>query len=151
MGRLRALIREAMQIVQAAPNPDPSCPECRGTGIYTGLGTREPCSLCTKRGVGVGTKKAPVNAMLSMPKLMLVGHDPAGVPERLPTTTASGVEYVPRLTINRLDVLGQQRTDFPVLAHTLPPSAGVDGLLGLDFFRGRKLTLDFRTGVITLD
>jgi hypothetical protein len=36
--------------------------------------------------------------------------------------------------------------NFPVLGHTLPPSAGVDGLLGLDFLRGQSLTLDFRSG-----
>ena len=28
--------------------------------------------------------------------------------------------------------------------------AAVDGLLGLDFFRGQSLTVDFRTGQVTL-
>jgi len=32
----------------------------------------------------------------------------------------------------------------------LPLDAGVDGRLGLDFFRGRILTLDFRGGLIAL-
>jgi hypothetical protein len=32
----------------------------------------------------------------------------------------------------------------------LPPGAGVDGLLGLDFLRGQSLTIDFRSGEITL-
>jgi hypothetical protein len=36
------------------------------------------------------------------------------------------------------------------LGHTLPPSAGVDGLLGLDFFRGQVLTVDFHKGMIAL-
>ena len=53
-------------------------------------------------------------------------------------------------TLAKISALGQDRIDFPVLAHTLPPGAGVDGLLGLDFFRGQFLTLDFRTGQITL-
>jgi hypothetical protein len=39
---------------------------------------------------------------------------------------------------------------FPIIAHTLPPSATVDGLLGLDFFRGQQLNIDFRRGEITL-
>jgi hypothetical protein len=39
---------------------------------------------------------------------------------------------------------------FSVLAHTLPPSAGVDGLLGLDFLRGQVLTVDFRSGRVTV-
>ncbi|PYS57845.1 MAG: hypothetical protein DMF76_21040 [Acidobacteria bacterium] len=46
--------------------------------------------------------------------------------------------------------LGQERLDLNVIAHTLPPSAGVDGLLGLDFFRSQELNLDFRAGALSL-
>jgi hypothetical protein len=52
--------------------------------------------------------------------------------------------------VARISSLGQDRTAFPVLAHTLPPSAAVDGVLGLDFLRGHALNIDFRTGQITL-
>jgi hypothetical protein len=65
-------------------------------------------------------------------------------------TTGSGVKYVPRLLVDKMVVLGQERTDLPVLCHTLPPSASVDGLLGLDFLRGQSLTIDFRSGRATL-
>ena len=65
-------------------------------------------------------------------------------------TTGSGVEFVPRVSIHKIVALGQERTSFPVLGHTLPPSAGIDGVLGLDFMRGQTLTVDFRTGIITL-
>jgi hypothetical protein len=71
-------------------------------------------------------------------------------PRRFQVTTGSGVEFVPRLAIARLRALGQERTDFLVLGHTLPSSAGVDGLLGLDFLRGQRLTLNFRSGHLTL-
>jgi hypothetical protein len=37
-----------------------------------------------------------------------------------------------------------------VLSHTLPPSATIDGLLGLDFLRGKKLTIDFRQADVSL-
>jgi len=37
-----------------------------------------------------------------------------------------------------------------ILCHTLPPSAGVDGLLGLDFFRGQRVTIDFQHGEVTI-
>jgi hypothetical protein len=47
-------------------------------------------------------------------------------------------------------MLGKERIGFPVLGHTLPPSAGVDGLPGLDFLRGQQLTVDFRNGQVTL-
>jgi predicted aspartyl protease len=82
--------------------------------------------------------------------LVALGYDPALVPERIQITTGSGVEFVPRVSLQKLVALGQERTNFSVLCYTLPPSAGIDGLLGLDFLRGQMLSIDFRTGTITL-
>ena len=82
--------------------------------------------------------------------LVTIGYDPALVPDCIQVTTGSGVEFVPRVTLDKITAMGQERTDFPVLGHTLPPSVGIDGLLGLDFFRGQSLTLDFRNGQVTL-
>jgi O-methyltransferase involved in polyketide biosynthesis len=55
---------------------------------------------------------------------------PALTPQRIQVTTGSGVEFVPRITLDKIVALGQERIHFPVLGHTLPPSAGIDGLLG---------------------
>jgi len=88
--------------------------------------------------------------LISSAILIAVGYDPALAPTRVQVTTGSGVESVPLLSMNKLTALGQDRFAFPVLGHTLPPSASVDGVLGLDFLRGRLLTLDFRNGLITL-
>lgn len=82
--------------------------------------------------------------------LVALGYDPALVPERIQVTTESGVGFAPRVPLQKILALGQERSNFPVLAHTLPPSAGIDGLLGLDFLRGQTVTVDFRTGTITL-
>jgi len=71
--------------------------------------------------------------------LVAIGYDPALIPDRVQITTGSGVEFVPRVILDRINALRHERSRFPVLGHTLPPSAGVDGLLGLDFFRGQKL------------
>lgn len=57
---------------------------------------------------------------------------------------------VPRLGVERLSSLGRHRADLAILAHTLPPSAGIDGLLGLDFLRGQQLSINFREGTVTL-
>lgn len=83
-------------------------------------------------------------------RLMQLGYDPAAQPDRLQITTGSGVEFVPRISVSTLVSLGQTRTSFPVLCHTLPLSAGVDGMLGLDFLRGQKLVVNFRTGQVSL-
>jgi hypothetical protein len=88
--------------------------------------------------------------MVNTAVLVSIGYDPAQAPRRVRMTTGSGVEYVPRLAIDRLEALGQMRTSFEIVSHTLPPSALIDGLLGLDFLRDQRLTVDFRRGLITL-
>lgn len=89
-------------------------------------------------------------SMVNTAVLVSIGCDPAITPARVRMTTASGIEFVPRLLISEILVLGQRRRLFPLIAHTLPPTAMIDGLLGLDFLRGLRLTLDFRKARITL-
>lgn len=89
--------------------------------------------------------------MVNWDLLVLLGYDPAVTPERVQMTTGSGVEFVPRIGVEKVEALGQERRNFPVLCHTLPPSATVDGVLGLDFFRRQRLVMDFRTGVVTVE
>jgi predicted aspartyl protease len=88
--------------------------------------------------------------MINVAPLTAVGYDPSLVPDRVQVTTGSGVEFTPRVTVTRIKAMGQERNSFPVLAHTLPPSASVDGLLGLDFLRGLVVNLDFRQGNISV-
>jgi hypothetical protein len=88
--------------------------------------------------------------LINIGMLVSIGYDPSLAPDRVQVTTGSGVEFVPRIRLNKITALGQDQTDFAVLCHTLPPSATVDGLLGLDFFRGQKLAIDFNKAEITL-
>lgn len=90
------------------------------------------------------------STLVNVGMLVAIGYDPALAPDRVQVTTGSGIEFVPRVILDRIVALGHERSAFPLLGHTLPPSAGVDGLLGLDFFRGRSLTIDFRTGQVML-
>ncbi len=83
--------------------------------------------------------------------LELVGYDLSMVLNRARIVTGTQVEVVPRLSIARIAALKQERENLVVVAHTLPPSAGVDGLLGLDFFQDQTLTINFRDGLITLE
>jgi len=89
--------------------------------------------------------------MLNVAILAAAGYDSAQSPERVQITTGSGLEYAARLKVDVLNELGIDRRDFPMLAHTLPPSATVAGVLGLDFFRDLKLLIDFRSGQLTID
>jgi hypothetical protein len=89
--------------------------------------------------------------LINWDPIVFIGYDPAGIGLRVEVTTGSGVEFVPEVCVHRLQALQQERLRFPVLCHTLPPSATVDGVLGLDFMRGYQLTVDFRAAVVRLD
>jgi len=71
------------------------------------------------------------STLVNVAMLVAIGCEPALAADRVQVTTGSGVEFAPRVELQRLAALGQERFGFPVLGHTLPPSAGVDGLLGL--------------------
>ena len=101
--------------------------------------------------LSVALDTGATGTLINQSRLIYVGYDPAAQSDRMQIVTGSGVEFVPRITVSKIAALGQERNDFPVLGHTLPPNAGVDGLLGLDFFRGRALNIDFRLGQINLD
>ena len=81
--------------------------------------------------------------------LIAAGYDSSTADEHVFITSATGIVYVPKFGIDSLAALGMTKP-LRVLATGLPPSAGGDGLLGLDFFRGHSLTLDFRKGIISL-
>ena len=65
-------------------------------------------------------------------------------------TSCTGIETVPMVELGRICALGQERKSLPVAAHTLPSTARIDGLLGLDFLRDSNVEIDFRAGKITL-
>ena len=81
--------------------------------------------------------------------LVAIGYDPAVAPGRTRVTAGSGVEFVANVPVEKIEALGHPRTAFPFLCHTLPPSAGVDGLLGLDSLRGHRVEINLRAGCLT--
>jgi predicted aspartyl protease len=82
--------------------------------------------------------------------LLTAGYDPSLALQHIQVTTASGVMSAPRLPVRKLSALGHDRLVFPVVAHTVPTTSQIHGLLGLDFLRGLTLRIDFRTGLIDL-
>ena len=64
-------------------------------------------------------------SVVSWDIVVFLGYDPAIVSERIQMTTGSGVEFVPRVIIERIEGLRQERQYFPVLCHNMPPGATV--------------------------
>jgi predicted aspartyl protease len=94
-----------------------------------------------------GATRTVINTAL----LITLGCDPALSTDRIEVTTGSGVELATLVRVQSVAALGVSRNDFPVLAHTLPPTAKVDGLLGLDFLRETVLIIDFKTGLLRIN
>jgi predicted aspartyl protease len=90
------------------------------------------------------------STLINASRLVSLGFLPKSAARHVTVTTGSRVERVAAFKLARLEALGHTRRAFTVLCHTLPPSASVDGLLGLDFLRGRRLVVDFRRGRIEL-
>lgn len=62
----------------------------------------------------------------------------------------TGIGYAKTYTVSSLTALGQTKANVLLIAQDYPKSVTVDGLLGLDFFRGNVLALDFHQGTISL-
>ena len=81
-------------------------------------------SAVVRLALDTGASRTLVNVAF----LVNIGYDPSLEPERVQLTTGSGVEFAPLVKLRRAAALGQETLDLPVLAHTLPPTAGIDGL-----------------------
>ena len=85
------------------------------------------------------------------PKILVaLGYDLSQATSQVRIITASGVGSAPRLALNQVKALDQEETGLLVTCHALPPTAGVEGLLGLNFIRRQRLVVDFDAGQITL-
>ena len=87
--------------------------------------------------------------LINTAHLILAGYIPSSAPT-VPITLASGIQYVPKIAVQRLESLGAHRVNLSVLSVSLPPTSGIDGLLGLDFLRDKRLAIDFQKGKIDL-
>ncbi|HEX8597278.1 MAG TPA: retropepsin-like aspartic protease [Chloroflexia bacterium] len=88
---------------------------------------------------------------LSRYMLISLGYNVDEVARDVRVTTASGTELAARVWLTRINVMNHKREQFSILSYTLPESTTVDGVLGLGFLQGTRLTLDFAMGWITLE
>ncbi len=113
------------------------------TAVITGLATEAAARLALDTGANM--------TMLNSELASNLGYNLESPDRVVRIATASGIVNAPQITIRRIVALEQQRPNFPIICQSLPRGVSVDGLLGLDFFRSQRLTIDFREGLITLD
>jgi predicted aspartyl protease len=87
--------------------------------------------------------------LISVLLLQAAGYNPAQFPSHR-ITSASGTGTANLVPVTKLTALGHDMPNATVLAHYLPATLGIDGLLGLDFLRHKILNVDFRAGRIDL-
>ena len=88
--------------------------------------------------------------VISQKRLTAIGYDLKNAEDEACITTGSGLITIPKIRIEKLSALGKVKENFLINAHDLPPTASIDGVLGLDFLREKVLEIDFRQGFIEL-
>jgi predicted aspartyl protease len=90
--------------------------------------------------------------MTVLPALVLraLGYDLSRPVRYTNLRAATGVARAPVIRVSAVAALDRVRTDLLVAAHDFPIGTTADGLLGLDFFRGLVLKLDFARGLASL-
>jgi predicted aspartyl protease len=83
--------------------------------------------------------------------LQRAGYDLDSPRSFVPIATASSVERYPHYDVSHVAALGKVSRDLAVLGHALPRAARLDGLLGMNFFGDRRLTIDFGDGTVSLE
>ena len=66
------------------------------------------------------------------------------------TVTASRTETVHEYSLDNFMALGLIRRNFKVISRSLPMGLGIDGLIGLNFFKHKELNIDFKKGEIRI-
>lgn len=120
---------------------DPNAPAIRLKATL--VGPRRAVSLSLNLDAGA-------TRTIIRPKFLVsAGYDlTAGRVARMRSTTGRADTRLIRVSqFNALDIA---QAGFDVIAHDLPVGVLTDGLLGLDFLRGRTLTLDFARGRMAL-
>jgi len=86
--------------------------------------------------------------ILPVEVLEAVGCSPAESHERVKIVTGSGTIIAPKVEITWFQSFGQKISKFEAIAHTLPFSGPIDGLLGMDFLLAVKAHIDLESGSV---
>jgi len=82
--------------------------------------------------------------MIPLEKIIVTGHKISTSQEKMiKIFTASGIEYVPIVSISTLTCLGITVRNIDVVCHNLPSESPVEGLLGLNFLTHLPAFIEF--------
>ena len=92
-----------------------------------------------------------INSIFDPPKLLArIGYDLSKPTGHVNVRGVTGVGTAKLFSATSITALGHTAKNLSVISQDYPKSVTVDGLLGLDFFREKILTIDFHRGTIAL-
>lgn len=91
------------------------------------------------------------NCMIPYKVAKKIGYEVTENGRCLKIHSANGLITTPVIAIDEIEVLVLKVKDIDVICHDLSSGAYVDGLLGLNFLRHFKVTIDFPNGKLILE
>ena len=89
-------------------------------------------------------------SLIDIDVMLAMGYKKADCIRTIETVTASKRETAYEFMIDNIRAIGLIRRNFKVISRPLPIGLGIDGLLGLNFFKNKELTIDFKLSEIRL-
>ena len=89
-------------------------------------------------------------SLVDMDVLEAIGFSKEQCVQTIQTVTASRQETAYQFEIPNIKAIGLIKRNFKVISRKLPVGLGIDGLLGINFFKNKELTIDFKTSEVRL-
>ncbi len=89
-------------------------------------------------------------SLIDIDLLTDIGYKKEDSIRTIQTLTASKTESAYEFQIDNIMAIGLLRRNFKVISRVLPAGLGIDGLLGLNFFKDKELVIDFKLSEIRL-
>ena len=89
-------------------------------------------------------------SMIDIDVMYELGYKKENCIHTIQTVTASKKETAYEFSIDNIRAIGLFRRNFKVISRSLPIGLGIDGLLGLNFFKNKELTIDFKLSEIRI-
>ena len=107
--------------------------------LVSGLIQGQPITLALDTGAS--------HTVVDFTALLIAGYSAKDIEQKVHIETAKGIIEGSIIPIQNFSVLGQNLPDWSICSYDFIENeilSGIDGVLGLDFFRNRILTIDFQ-------
>ena len=86
---------------------------------------------------------------LSKDILYILGYDVSSK-EKKRIITASGIEYVDEITLDKVELAGYELTNITAYAHTFPQESFSDGVIGVNVLSNFEVFISFQSKILRL-